>query len=64
MSLSLRGPRYSLGKLFSTETMCNDHVSRSFSIFDIVKTIAPKIAFHMPKNTNIFEVKHMILYVV
>jgi len=41
--------------------MSNDHdVGGGFAIFDIVKTIAPNIAFHMPKNTNILEVKHII----
>jgi len=46
-------PGYSLSKRYSIETMCNDHVWRGSSIFDIVKTIAPKIAFPVPKNTNI-----------
>jgi len=50
-------PGYPLSKRYS---MCNDHVGEGFSIFDTVKTIALNIAFHIPKNTNILEVKHMI----
>jgi len=42
--------------------MSNDHVEGDFSIFDIIKTIATNMAFHMPKNTNVLEVKHMIIY--
>jgi len=53
-------PGYSLSKCYSIETMRNDYVEGSFSIFDIVKIIAPNIAIHIPNNTNILEVKHMI----
>jgi len=49
MSPPWGGPVYSLSKSYSIKTMCNDHVEGGFSIFDIVKTIAPNIAFHMPK---------------
>ncbi|KAF0771905.1 Uncharacterized protein FWK35_00003162 [Aphis craccivora] len=56
MSPPWGGPAYSLNKCYSIKTMCNDHhVGGGFAIFDIVKTIAPNIAFHMPKNTNILE---------
>lgn len=53
MSSSWGGPGYSLIKSYSIEIMFNDHVGGGFSIFDIVKTISPNIAFHMPKNINI-----------
>jgi len=44
-------PGYSRSKCYSIKTMCNDHdVREGFTIFDIVKTINPNIAFHMPKN--------------
>ncbi|CAH1714843.1 unnamed protein product [Aphis gossypii] len=57
MSPPWGGPGYSLSKFYSIKiTMCNDHnVGGGFTIFHIVKTIAPNIAFHMPKNTNILE---------
>lgn len=61
MSPPWGGPGYSRSKCYSIKTMCNDHhVGGGFKIFDIVKTIAPNIAFHIPKNTNILEVKHII----
>ncbi|CAH1708170.1 unnamed protein product [Aphis gossypii] len=55
MSPPWRGPGYSLIKCYSIETMSNDHVEGDFSIFDIIKTIAPNMAFYMPKNKNILE---------
>ncbi|XP_025202227.1 trimethylguanosine synthase-like [Melanaphis sacchari] len=55
MSPPWGGPEYSKNKCYSIESMCSDKLGGGFSIFDIVKTIAPNIAFHMPKNTNIFE---------
>jgi len=60
MSPPWDGPGYSLNKSYSIETMCNDNVGGGFSIFDIIKTIAPNIAFYMLKNTNILKVKYMI----
>jgi len=63
MSPPWGGPGYSLNKCYSIKTMSNDHdVGGGFAIFDIVKTIAPNIAYHMPNNTNILEVKHIIYY--
>ncbi|KAF0756405.1 trimethylguanosine synthase-like, partial [Aphis craccivora] len=54
MSLPWGVPEYSRSKCYSIKTMCNDHdVRGGFTIFDIIKTIDPNIAFHMPKNTNI-----------
>lgn len=61
MSPPWGGPGYSIDKSYSLTSMCNDHFGGGFGIFDIVKTIAPNIAFHMPKTTNILEVRHIII---
>ncbi|KAF0713663.1 Uncharacterized protein FWK35_00017663 [Aphis craccivora] len=45
MSPPWRGPGYSFIKCY----IINDHAPGYFSIFDIIKTIAPNITFHMPK---------------
>ncbi|KAE9544669.1 hypothetical protein AGLY_000211 [Aphis glycines] len=55
MSPPWGGPGYTKTKCYTIKTMCSDHVGGGFKIFDIVKTIAPNIAFHLPKNTNILE---------
>jgi trimethylguanosine synthase len=55
MSPPWGGPEYPIDK-FSIETMCNNQFGGGFGIFNTVKNISSNIAFHMPKNTNIFEV--------
>ncbi|XP_060845717.1 trimethylguanosine synthase-like [Rhopalosiphum padi] len=55
MSPPWGGPGYSMNKTFSLESMCKDHWGEGFTIFDLAKRIAPNIAFHLPKNTNILE---------
>ncbi|XP_025197186.1 trimethylguanosine synthase-like [Melanaphis sacchari] len=60
MSPPCGGPEYSINKSYSIESMCPDNFGGSFGIFNIVKAIAPNIAFHMLKTTNIFEVKYLI----
>jgi len=59
MSPPWGGPGYSHSKCCSIKTIDHDF-GGGFTIFNIVKTIAPNIAFHMPKNTNILEVKYII----
>jgi len=58
MSPPWGGPEYSIKKSYNIESMCKDHFGGGFGIFDIVKTIVPNIAFHMPKTTNILEVRY------
>jgi len=60
MSPPWGGPGYSIDKSYSLTSMCENYFRGGFGIFDIVKTIAPNIAFHMPKTTNILEVRHMM----
>ena len=60
MSPPWGGPGYSINKSYSLTSMCDDYFGGGFGIFDIVKTIAPNIAFHIPKTTNILEVRHMM----
>ncbi|XP_025203450.1 uncharacterized protein LOC112600441 [Melanaphis sacchari] len=55
MSPPWGGPEYSINKSYTIESMCPGDFGGGFNIFEIVKTIAPNIAFHMPKTTNIFE---------
>ncbi|XP_022162132.1 trimethylguanosine synthase-like [Myzus persicae] len=55
MSPPWGGPGYSIDNSFSLKSMCANYFGGGFKIFDIVKTIAPNIAFHMPKTTNILE---------
>lgn len=54
MSPPWGGPDYS--ESFTLESMCKEYFAGGFGIFKIVQDIAPSIAFHMPKTTNIFEV--------
>lgn len=56
MSPPWGGPEYSYQDRYSIETMCGNHNGGGYSIFNKVKSIAPSIAFHMPKTTNIYEV--------
>jgi len=56
MSPPWGGPEYLIDNSFSITSMCKNYEFGGFTIFDIVKNIAPNIAFHMPKTTNIFEV--------
>jgi len=56
MSPPWGGPEYVINDSFSIASMCKNYRFGGFTIFDIVKNIAPSIAFHMPKTTNIFEV--------
>lgn len=56
MSPPWGGPEYVINDSFSIASMCKNYGFGGFTIFDIVKNIAPCIAFHMPKTTNIFEV--------
>lgn len=60
MSPPWGGPEYS-GKSFTLLSMCSNFYGGGFGIFDIVKTIAPNIAFHMPKTTNILEVSFSLI---
>ncbi|XP_050528300.1 trimethylguanosine synthase-like isoform X2 [Daktulosphaira vitifoliae] len=56
MSPPWGGPEYSaFDNKFSLESMCDHHFGGGYGIFNLVKKIAPNIAFHMPKTTNIFE---------
>ncbi|XP_050427432.1 trimethylguanosine synthase-like isoform X2 [Adelges cooleyi] len=55
MSPPWGGPKYSVDEKFSLESMCDNQFGGGYGIFDLVKKIAPSIAFHMPKTTNIFE---------
>ncbi|XP_060848278.1 uncharacterized protein LOC132927703 isoform X1 [Rhopalosiphum padi] len=55
MSPPWGGPEYLFDKSFSITSMCKNYKFGGFAIFDIVKNIAPNIAFHMPKTTNILE---------
>ncbi|KAF0769305.1 trimethylguanosine synthase-like [Aphis craccivora] len=55
MSPPWGGPEYLIDNSFSITSMCKNYEFGGFTIFDIVKNIAPNIAFHMPKTTNIFE---------
>ncbi|XP_025191980.1 trimethylguanosine synthase-like [Melanaphis sacchari] len=55
MSPPWGGPKYLFDNSFSIASMCKNYKFGGFTIFDIVKNIAPNIAFHMPKTTNIFE---------
>lgn len=61
MSPPWGGPEYSIDKVYTIESMCNDHFGGGYGIFNIVKNIAPNIAFHMPKTTNILEVGFIII---
>jgi len=56
MSPPWGGPGYWFDKIYTIESMCEKHFDGGFGIFNKVKSIAPSIAFHMPKNTNIYEV--------
>ncbi|XP_015363322.1 PREDICTED: uncharacterized protein LOC107161430 [Diuraphis noxia] len=55
MSPPWGGPEYVISDSFSIASMCKNYRFGGFTIFDIVKNIAPSVAFHMPKNTNIYE---------
>lgn len=63
MSPPWGGPEYS-GQNFSLSSMCSNYSSGGYGIFNIVKNIAPSIAFHMPKTTNILEVSLIIYWVL
>lgn len=56
MSPPWGGPEYLIDSSFSIASMCKNYKFGGFTIFDIVKNIAPSIAFHIPKTTNILEV--------
>lgn len=58
MSPPWGGPEYLYEKSFSIEAMCKDHYGGGFGIFSMVKEIAPNIAFHMPRTTNIYDVSY------
>ena len=58
MSPPWGGPDYSPHS-FTLESMCSDQYGGGFAIFNLVKNIAPNIAFHMPKTTNIQEVSYI-----
>jgi len=60
MSPPWGGPEYLFDKSFSITSMCKNYKFGGFAIFDIVKNIAPNIAFHMPKTTNILEVGYSL----
>lgn len=56
MSPPWGGPGYSRVN-YSLMTMCSEQLDwRRCKLFDVAEKIAPKIAFHMPKSTNINEV--------
>jgi len=56
MSPPWGGPGYWNYEIYSIESMCEKHFGGGFDIFNKVKSVAPNIAFHMPKTTNIYEV--------
>lgn len=56
MSPPWGGPGYWINEVYSIEVMCEKHYGGGFGIFHEVKSIAPSIAFHLPKTTNIYEV--------
>lgn len=60
MSPPWGGPEYLDDVSFSIGSICKKKYYGGFSIFDIVKKIAPSIAFHMPKTTNIYEVSFLL----
>jgi len=64
MSPPWGGPGYAINKIYSLKSMCHSHFGGGFDIFKLAKTVAPNIAFHMPKNTDISEVKHARLLVL
>ncbi|XP_060836448.1 trimethylguanosine synthase-like [Rhopalosiphum padi] len=55
MSPPWGGPGYAINKVYSLKSMCHSHFGGGFDIFKLAKTVAPNIAFHMPKNTDISE---------
>ncbi|XP_060836172.1 trimethylguanosine synthase-like [Rhopalosiphum padi] len=55
MSPPWGGPGYAVNKIYSLKSMCQSHFGGGFDIFKLAKTVAPNIAFHMPKNTDISE---------
>lgn len=60
MSPPWGGPEYSRIN-YSLASMCSEQLAcRRLGLFNVAKTIAPKIAFHMPKTTNVNEVSHTI----
>lgn len=58
MSPPWGGPEYSCKESYSLASMCDNYYGGGFGIFELVKQIAPRIAFHLPRNTNIYEVSH------
>lgn len=56
MSPPWGGPEYMSNESFNIDSMCDNHYGGGFGIFNIVKKIAPRIAFHLPKTTLIYEV--------
>lgn len=61
MSPPWGGPDYSVNESFSIDSMCAHHFGGGYGIFKLVKNIAPNIAFHLPKTTNIYEVSYKTL---
>ncbi|VVC44277.1 RNA cap guanine-N2 methyltransferase,S-adenosyl-L-methionine-dependent methyltransferase [Cinara cedri] len=55
MSPPWGGPEYSINESFSIALMCNNFNCGGYDIFNLTKSIASNIAFHVPKTTNIFE---------
>ncbi|XP_026815318.1 uncharacterized protein LOC113555164 [Rhopalosiphum maidis] len=55
MSPPWGGPGYAINKIYSLKSMCQNHFGGGFDIFKLAKTVAPNIAFHVPKNTDLSE---------
>ncbi|XP_026815322.1 uncharacterized protein LOC113555166 [Rhopalosiphum maidis] len=55
MSPPWGGPGYAINKIYSLKSMCQSHFGGGFDIFKLAKTVAPNIAFHIPKNSDISE---------
>lgn len=53
--------KYTLSKKRKGVSICGESLGGGFGIFNLAKTITPNIAFLISKNTNILEVKHMIM---
>lgn len=51
------GPEYLATNIYSLKSLCNNNSGGGFRIFNLAKTIAPNIALHIPRTTNIHEVR-------
>lgn len=50
------GPSYLKQKSFSVQGMLD---GRGFAVIDIARRLAPKVAIHLPRTTDVQEVSHM-----